>query len=67
MIAAIQYGPKDIQTTNLHMWYYIIICWTRNSMTDINDFVGWLNAKLIAKQDKKRSGKGTRTDFTQTA
>ena len=67
MITAVRLGPDEIHTSNLYMWYYIIICWTKNSMIDINQYIGWLNANLIAKQDKRQTGKGTRTDFTQTA
>jgi len=67
MISAVQMGPSDIRDTNLSMWYYIIICWTRNSMTDINSFIGWLNTNLLVKRDTNKSNKNTGKDFTQTA
>lgn len=66
MVTAINYGPYKIGSTIYEMWTDIIICWVRNSMTDIASYVGWLNAELIVKQDSKQSKKD-KTDFTQSA
>jgi hypothetical protein len=67
MIDAIKLGPSGIYLSKYSNWYYIIICWTKNSMTDIIDYVAWLNSELIVKQDINKSRKDNRTDFTQSA
>ena len=67
MVTAINYGPYEIGSTSYEMWSYIIMCWVRNSMTDIASYIGWLNTKLIVKQDSKQSKKDKRTDFNQSA
>lgn len=68
MITAIGYGPSFLYLdTKYEYWYYILICWARNNMTDINQYVDWLNRELIVKNQKQKTKPDSRTDNTQTA
>ncbi len=55
MLTAIKLTPDNlINNANYQYWKYILICWTRNSMTDINQYIDWLNQELIVKNQKQK-------------
>jgi hypothetical protein len=68
MITAILFGPALLWNDDKYRyWYYVLICWARNNMTDIDQYIDWLNRKLIVKNQKQKTKPDSRIDNTQTA